>query len=263
MRWPGCGGVTISPYPRPNRVIWMSVANPIPRYLVTAGNTREMIDRVRDWGNIFTGNTGFAIAQALAGNGAVDLLTSNLAHVDRAPAAGITAAAFRSHADLMKLLKDRVTSTRYDAIFMTAAVADYAPAGSFAVLDRKKLPDGTEQWIVRDIHAGKIKSNHDAIAILGKQTKKIVDCFRAEWGYKGLLVKFKLEVGLSASQLIEVGRRSRIASGADYLIANTLDMVQGASAGAYLISDTGEEFVPRAQLAARCARLVKESPQRR
>ncbi len=27
------------------------------RFLVTAGNTREMIDRVRDWGNIFTGNT--------------------------------------------------------------------------------------------------------------------------------------------------------------------------------------------------------------
>ena len=29
-----------------------------PRFLVTAGNTRERIDRVRDWGNVFTGNTG-------------------------------------------------------------------------------------------------------------------------------------------------------------------------------------------------------------
>ena len=42
------------------------------RFLVTAGNTREMIDRVRDWGNVFTGNTGFAIAQALAAHGEVE-----------------------------------------------------------------------------------------------------------------------------------------------------------------------------------------------
>ena len=32
--------------------------SPPCRFLVTAGNTRERIDRVRDWGNIFTGNTG-------------------------------------------------------------------------------------------------------------------------------------------------------------------------------------------------------------
>ncbi len=235
------------------------MSNRIPRYLVTAGNTREMIDRVRDWGNIFTGNTGFAIARALAGQGgAVDLLTSNLAHVEQGPSLGMTTKAFRSHADLLSLLKGRVTSTHYDAVFMTAAVADYAPAGSFAVLDRKALADGTEQWIVRDVHAGKIKSTHPTLAILGQQTKKIVDSFRAEWGFDGLLVKFKLEVGLTKDQLIEVGRASRVASGADYLIANTLDMVEGPSSGAYLISEKGEEFVPRTDLAARCARLAQE-----
>jgi len=42
------------------------------RVLVTAGNTRERIDQVRDWGNIFTGNTGYAIARAM----------TNIAHVD-------------------------------------------------------------------------------------------------------------------------------------------------------------------------------------
>ena len=52
------------------------------RCLVTAGNTREKIDRVRDWGNIFTGRTGLAIARALTTIGAVDLLTSNQQHLD-------------------------------------------------------------------------------------------------------------------------------------------------------------------------------------
>src|SRR3954464_11734800 len=71
------------------------------RFLVTAGNTREMIDRVRDWGNVFTGNTGYAIARALAADGAdVDLLTSNRAHVAQAADAGVTASPFTSHAEL-------------------------------------------------------------------------------------------------------------------------------------------------------------------
>jgi hypothetical protein len=55
---------------------------PYRRFLVTAGNTRERIDRVRDWGNVFTGNTGFAIARALAATARRgDLLTSNRAHL--------------------------------------------------------------------------------------------------------------------------------------------------------------------------------------
>ena len=41
-----------------------------------------MIDRVRDWGNIFTGNSGYEIAKALAeAGGDVDLLTSNRSHL--------------------------------------------------------------------------------------------------------------------------------------------------------------------------------------
>ena len=51
------------------------------RFLVTAGNTREKIDAVRDWGNAFTGNTGLAIARALAEAGTVHLLTSNRQHL--------------------------------------------------------------------------------------------------------------------------------------------------------------------------------------
>ena len=43
---------------------------PAPRFLVTAGNTREMIDRVRDWGNVFTGNTGLASKRIVTTPGA-------------------------------------------------------------------------------------------------------------------------------------------------------------------------------------------------
>jgi phosphopantothenate-cysteine ligase/phosphopantothenoylcysteine decarboxylase/phosphopantothenate--cysteine ligase len=84
----------------------------------------------------------------------------------------------------------------------------------------------------------------------------LVDLFRRDWGHAGLLVKFKLEVGIGADELLRVGEASRRASGADYLVANTLDMVDGPAAGAYLIGPEGHEWVPRGELAGRMVRLV-------
>jgi phosphopantothenoylcysteine synthetase/decarboxylase len=236
------------------------------RFLVTAGNTREKIDSVRMWSNIFTGNTGLSIARALAEAAEVELLTSNPNHLAELKAAQTTRypihpSEFTDHANLRAMLsmRMRLNPSRYDAIFMSAAVSDYTPAGAFAVVSRQALDDGSEQWIVRDAQAGKVKSSYSELALLGKQTEKLVDLFRREWNYKGLLVKFKLEVGIDRQQLIEIGQKSRASSGAEFLVANTLDMVEGAEAGAYLLSDTGAEWVPRGSLPGRMVRLVTEA----
>jgi hypothetical protein len=141
---------------------------------------------------------------------------------------------------------------------MSAAVSDYRPVRVFAVESRKPGERGAEQWTVRDVQAAKIRSNHKLIAVLGEHTEKLVDLFRTEWNYKGLLVKFKLEVGISKDELIRVGQASRVSSGAEYLVANTLAMVEGADAGAFLLSDKGAEWVARNDLPARMARLVRE-----
>jgi len=142
---------------------------------------------------------------------------------------------------------------------MTAAIADYRPAGSFEVVRRESGVGGEETWTVRNVQAEKVKSTYSHIAILGERTEKLVDLFRGEWGYRGLLVKFKLEVGIMPEKLIEIGQASRRASGADYLVANTLDMVEGDRAGAYLLSDAGEEWVPRNALPERMKRLAQEA----
>ena len=234
------------------------------RFLVTAGNTREKIDAVRDWGNVFTGNTGLAIARALAQVGPVDLLTSNRQHLaDSANQQGpIVASAFSAHAELKGALAALLARQTYDAVFMTAAVADYRPARTYAVIAREPGGDaGVERWTVRDAQAGKVKSSDDHIAVLGERTEKLVDLFRTEWRHKGLLFKFKLEVGISPEELVRVGQASRLGSGANYLVANTLDMVEGANAGAYLLSDAGAEWVPRGELPARLVQLV--NPQRK
>jgi phosphopantothenoylcysteine synthetase/decarboxylase len=233
---------------------------PAHRFLVTAGNTRERIDSVRDWGNIFTGNTGYGIARALAEVGEVDLLTSNLAHLAEAKTLtlphAIRSSTFKSHEELRGALAALMGRTAYSGIFMTAAVSDYKPQRVYEVLERRLDAGGVENWVVRDVQAGKVKSTHREIAILGSPTEKIVDLFRGEWGYRGLLVKFKLEVGISREALLKVGEASRVASGADYLVANTLEMVSGEGAGAYLLSAAGNEWVPREELAARLAALA-------
>jgi len=232
----------------------------VARFLVTAGNTREPIDRVRDWGNIFTGNTGYSIARALAPLGEVHLLTSNRAHLEEVARerGAIRGSGFVSHADLRKLLGDTLRSTAFDAVFMTAAVADYTPAGAFEVAERTRNPDGTETWRVRDVAAGKVKSHYATVAWLGRRTEKLVDLFRTEWGFRGLLVKFKLEVGIDADELVRIGQVSRAASGADYLVANTLEMTRGDGAGAFLLGDGTREWLLREQLAGRLARLARE-----
>jgi phosphopantothenoylcysteine synthetase/decarboxylase len=229
----------------------------MPRFLVTAGNTREKIDQVRDWGNIFTGNTGFAIAQALSAVGEVDLLTSNRAHLEAIASPQIHRSAFSTHEELKGALSALMARQLYDAVFMTAAVADYRPARVYAVLDRQRAAgEGEEVWRVRDVHAPKLKSTHPTIAVLGEQTEKIVDLFRTTWHHRGLLVKFKLEVGISPQDLLRVAEASRRASDADYLVANTLEMVSGSNPGAYLLSNAGHEWVSRAELPARMVRLV-------
>jgi phosphopantothenoylcysteine synthetase/decarboxylase len=144
-----------------------------------------------------------------------------------------------------------------DAVAMSAAVADYVPSGVFRIVSRSGDAEGRETWVVENVQAGKVKSTHDQIAVAGKRTEKLVDKFRDEWSYKGVLVKFKLEVGISEEELIAVAQASRAASGAEVIVANTLEMVQGNNPGAWLLGDSLRERVSRAELAGRLRDVIK------
>lgn len=237
------------------------------RYLVTAGNTRERIDAVRDWGNIFTGNTGFAIARQLASCGKVTFLTSNRDHLQQIETdsflrGSIRAEAFTTHAELERLLEHHMSKQAYQGVVMTAAVADYRPVRVYEIAEREIINEDADQasyperWIVRDVQREKVGSNYRAIAVLGQRTEKLVDLFRTRWNHRGTLIKFKLEVNRSPDELIAIGKASRAASDADYLVANTLDMVSGEAAGAFLIGRETTEWVERDRLAARLRQIL-------
>ena len=230
-----------------------------PHVLITAGTTREMIDQVRCWMNIFTGQTGLDIAMALLPTAHVTLVSSNSDHrrqfqaaIEAAGDVQSAAIGFQTHQELLDLLSRLVSATAYAAAIMTAAVSDYRPDGAFEILSSWEIQGGAAaeyHWIVRRVDRAKIRSEHKQIAFRGIPTEKIIDRFRSEWSFGGLLVKFKLEVDMATGELLKTANRSRLSSGADLIVANTLEMVCGPEPKAWLIDDFEQRCVPRADLA--------------
>ena len=230
------------------------------KFLVTAGNTQTPIDKVRCITNIFTGRTGTQIAlEAHRARHSVCLMTSHPEVVGKlSPAARLPGDSWRvrqyhTFDDLHRLLADEIPGDDFDLIVHCAAVSDYALGGVYVPAAGTAFEPGVRHWQSRggqprldDASAGKVKSHHDEVWLRLVRTPKLVDLIREPWGFRGTLVKFKLEVGVEEAQLMEIGEQSRRASGADLLVANTLE---GMNDHAYLIGPGACPRLARPQLA--------------
>jgi phosphopantothenate-cysteine ligase/phosphopantothenoylcysteine decarboxylase/phosphopantothenate--cysteine ligase len=213
--------------------------------LVTAGNTQTPIDRVRVITNVFSGRTGARVAAAAAGRGhAVTLLTSHPETAADAP--GLAVRPYRTFDELESLMAAEVGGGAYDVVIHAAAVGDYHVAGVYARHDGEMV----------DVAAGKVKSHHPELWLKLVPAPKLIDKVRADWGFRGVLVKFKLEVGATDAELLEVAERSRVGSGADLMCANTLD---GMADWAYLGAAGDYRRVPRAELTTRLLDAVERA----
>jgi phosphopantothenoylcysteine synthetase/decarboxylase len=214
------------------------------RIFVTAGNTQAPIDRVRCITNIFTGRTGAAIAlEGYCRGHHVTLVTSHpevVGAVDLDPARW-SCIAYRTFDQLEDLMIKHIAPGKQDAVVHCAAVADYLPAGIFAA---SHTPNGLT---MHDRSAGKVKSDEPELWLKLVRAPKLVDKIRAEWDYRCLLVKFKLEVGISEADLLAIAEKSRQQSNANWMVANTLE---GASDWALLGNERGYNKVTRPDLAA-------------
>jgi phosphopantothenate-cysteine ligase/phosphopantothenoylcysteine decarboxylase/phosphopantothenate--cysteine ligase len=233
--------------------------------LVTAGNTAVPIDRVRCITNIFTGRTGARIAACAHGRGhAVTLLTSHpevASEMYSAPS-GWTVLRYRTFDDLDQQLAALLQRGGWGGVIHSAAVSDYRVAGVFAPADGTRYLAEAGCWQADDVPrltdmaAGKVKSDAPELWLRLTRTPKLIDRIRADWGFGGVLVKFKLEVGVSDEQLLEIAERSRRQSAADFMVANTLE---GAAWWAYLgPTPDGYCRVSRAALADRLLEAVEE-----
>jgi phosphopantothenoylcysteine synthetase/decarboxylase len=229
--------------------------------LVTAGNTLVPIDRVRCITNIFTGRTGAAIALHAHQRGHdVTLLTSHPEVVETMSTAGPgerwSLRPYRTFEDLRDRMRSSIEAG-LDVVIHCAAVSDYLSAGVYAPGPQTRFHAADGRWEsdgllgpqLLDRGAGKVKSDEPELWLRLVRAPKLVDCVRAEWGFTGTLVKFKLEVGLGDDELIAVAERSRQRSRADLMVANTLE---GAEHYAFLGPIGGSyQRVERPDLAGR------------
>ena len=203
------------------------------KVFVTAGNTQTPIDQVRCITNIFSGRTGARIAVTAFDRGhSVVFLTSHpevLAEIPSRRHRGepeFRVRSYRTFDDLETAMADEITRGGLDVVIHAAAVSDYRVAGIFTRHNGR----------IEDVSAGKVKGSHPELWLKLVPTPKLVDKVRSEWHFTGVLVKFKLEVGLSESELQVVAEKARVHSRADFSVANTLEGMQdwalvGSAAG--------------------------------
>ncbi len=244
-------------------------------FFITAGNTQTMIDRVRCVTNIFSGRTGASVARTAWGRGhSVALATSHpdsLAEFGinpHAPGERFTLLPYNTFDELASIMQSQFRENTFDVVCHSAAVSDYLPAGTYTPNPGTFFNARTSQWesqsdpaTLTEQKGGKIKSSEPELWLRLVRAPKLVDRIRQPWKFGGILVKFKLEVGISEQSLIDVAEASRRHSDADFMVANTLD---GAMHWAY-VGPIGDRYerVPRRELPDRLILAIEDRYQER
>lgn len=174
------------------------------KLLVTAGPTYEDLDPVRFFGNRSTGRMGFAVARQAALRGAEVRLLSG--PVDLDTPRGVERINVRSARELHAAVLDSLDA--FDALVMTAAVADFRPSSV------------TDQKIKRDELAGAAAQASAGLNVELVQNPDILaDVGARRRGNKPVLVGFALETG-SDESVIAYAQGKLAKKKVDLVVAN-------------------------------------------
>ena len=176
------------------------------KILVTAGATREPLDEVRFISNVSSGKTGAILADALAGFGHdVTLLRGE---GSARPQQVQDCEKFSSCADLLAKLQQRLGTDTYDAVVMTAAVADYRP--------------DTAQ-------SGKIRSDAAELTIHLVRNPKILPQIKGMSPRPLRVIGFKFTVGADPEARRAAVLAQWAAGGVDATVHNDLHEIQSSA----------------------------------
>ena len=173
------------------------------KILVTAGATREPLDEVRFISNVSSGKTGAILADALAGFGHDVTLLRGEGSARAQQVADCEK--FSSCADLLAKLQQRLGTDTYDAVVMTAAVADYRP--------------DTAQ-------SGKIRSDAAELTIHLVRNPKILPQLKSMSKRPLRIVGFKFTVGATSEERRAAVQTQWAAGGVDATVLNDLHEIQ-------------------------------------
>jgi phosphopantothenoylcysteine decarboxylase / phosphopantothenate---cysteine ligase len=188
--------------------------------LVTAGPTREPLDPVRYISNHSSGKQGYAIAAALAAEGARVTLVSGPVAL-KAPD-GVTFVSVETAREMLKACEDALPA---DVFVSVAAVADWRPV--------KASPKKLKLKGQGEAPAIQLTENPDILRTLSSKRK----------GRPRLVIGFAAET--HDVQQLAVEKRAR--KGCDWIVANDVsgDVMGGDQNEVYLITQDGAEHWPR------------------
>jgi len=197
--------------------------------VVTAGPTREAIDPVRYISNHSSGRQGYAIAQALADQGAQVTLVSGPTALP-APH-GVTHVDVESAREMLAAVEDALPA---DIFVSVAAVADWRPATSYD----KKAPKPKS-----GVPPLEMVDNPDILAQVCKHKTRP-----------------KLCIGFAAQthDVVKLARAKRDRKGCDWIVANDVsgDVMGGSHNAVTLVTQDGEENWTRANKRAIARKLA-------
>ena len=188
--------------------------------LVTAGPTREPLDPVRYISNHSSGKQGYAIASALAAEGARVTLVSGPVAL-KAPD-GVTFVCVETAREMLKACEEALPA---DVFVSVAAVADWRPVN--AAPKKLKLKGQGEAPAIQ------LTENPDILRTLSSKRK----------GRPRLVIGFAAETHNVQQLAVE----KRVRKGCDWIVANDVsgDVMGGDQNEVYLITPDGAEHWPR------------------
>ncbi len=194
------------------------------RVLVTAGGTREPIDSVRFIGNRSSGRMGFALAREAARRGAdVTVIAANVA-IDPPP--GVRIIPVQTAAELADGCRTELPGC--DVVLMSAAVADFRPAGP---VNRKLKKD-------QGIPKLELEPTEDILAALAelRRADQVIVGFAAEHG----------------EDAVELGRGKLERKRLDAIVVNDISRAEigfevDENEVTIVTADGGERHVPRSR----------------
>lgn len=216
---------------------------------------------------MFTGRTGAQLAQVAWERGhTVTFLTSNPERLPELPAdAGLSERRlqpiiYTTFDDLAAIVQQHVKTRSIDIVVHAAGATDYLVAGSFSPELGTYFNSRTKEWESRgkpkmiEQPVDRINSAEPELWVRLVRSPRLIERVR-DWGYRGLIVRFAIEVAKSDGELRGAAEFTRKQSGADLIVASTMESLTHWS----LIGpvDGRYERVPRREIADRLMLLIE------
>ena len=217
------------------------------RILLTSGGTKVPIDEVRSITNMSSGNFGAKIGrEILDQRNDLIFLTHKDGKTPMKTEIDLTTGDLNDISHKINWAKSRIDNykeIKYDTF------DDYYHQLSVLIcygngIDAIVLAAAVSDYVVKNPAQGKVRTSAQMNIEL-EPTPKLISKIRDEWGYKGILVGFKLLVGAAKSDLIDAARRSVVENGCDFVVANDLRDIKAGNHRAILVFKDSEYTVPR------------------